>query len=418
MILGLGLAFFTGLPTLFFQGMGEAKKAMYGALMTVFFNIFLSFILVFKLGFVGPALGVFISVLLTTIFFLNMFHKNVNWPLVPIITKLILPLFLVNIALSSLVYVFNVSFWGLFLNKAWQVAVLGIEFLVVAGINLLVVWKTDYLDSKDKKLFLNYIFFPPNKLFRTQKAPRWEGPFDGMERIRPHMLHGRVFYEHYRRYQFAMGFVRGKKVLDAAGGAGYGSELLAHKAKEVVGIDYDLRAIKQCQQNYQRSNLGFIHGDVTRLNFPENDFDVIVSFETLEHIKNFRKCLSEFRRVLKPDGFLLLSVPNAKFDDPNNPYHINKFSQQRLREELTRYFKEVKILGQRYTVKGRAPIIKSAPLANGLLVSNLYSFLDNLFFSFSPKIYEKLRRYLYLRKIVITENHLNQAETFLAVCKN
>lgn len=420
MILGSGFAFFTSLPTLFFQGMGKPKMTMYGASVSLFLNILLSFILVINLGFVGPALGVFISVLLATIFFLNLFHRKVGWPLVSVIVKLILPPLFVNIALLLLVYIFNAFFWNLFLNRVWQLTILGIEFLISTGINLLVVWKTGYLDNRDKGLFLNYISFLSDKLTKTQKTPRWEGPFDGMERIRPDMLHGRVFYEHYKIYQFATSFVRGKKVLDAACGTGYGSELLAREAKEVVGVDYNIEIIKQCRRDYQnqKSNLSFELNDVIELNFPEDSFDVIASFETLEHVKDFRKCLSEFRRVLKSDGLLLLSVPNAKFDDPNNPYHINKFSQQMLRKELNRCFKKVKILGQRYTVRGKAPILESAPLANKPLVSYLYSFFDNVFFSFFPKIYEKLRRYLCLRKIVIGENHLNQAETFLAVCKN
>lgn len=418
MILGLGLTFFTGLPTLFFQGTGEVQYTMYGAFVALLLHIFLGFVFVIKFGFIGPAWGVFISVLLAVIFYLILFHKKTGWPLIPVIVKLVLPLLIINIASLSLIYIFKAVFWSLFLNRAWQVTILGIEFLVVVGINLLVVWKTDYLDSKDKRLFLNYILLLRDKLLGTQKTPRWEGPRDGMERVHSRMLHGRVFYEHYRRYQFATRFVRGKKVLDAACGTGYGSELFAYKAKEVVGVDYDLETIKQCQQDYQRSNLGFIHGDVTRLNFPEDNFDVIVSFETLEHVKDFRKCLFEFKRVLKPEGILLLSVPNQKFDNFNNPHHINKFSQQRLREELTRYFKEVKILGQRYAVKKKVPIIKSAPLVNRPLARYLYSFFDNVFFSFFPKIYEKLRRYLYLRKIVITENYLDRAETFLVVCKN
>lgn len=418
MILGLGLTFFTGLPTLFFQGMGEPKMTMYGASVSLFLNMLLSFVFVLKLGFMGPALGVFISVLLATIFYLNMFHKRVGWPVVPIITKLILPPFFVNTILLSLMYVFNLSFLGLFLNKVWQFIILGTEFLAVIGINFLIAWRTSYLDSKDKELFLNYISFLSDKLLKNQKTPRWKGPRNEVGRILPDMLHGRIFYEHFKRYRFAARFVRGKKVLDAACGAGYGSEMLACRAKAVVGVDYDLKAIKQCRRDYQRSNLRFAHSNVTRLDFPENDFDVIVSLETLEHVKNLRKCLSEFKRVLKPRGTLLLSVPNQKFDDSNNPLHVNKFSQQRLRKELTRYFKKVKILGQRYTVKGKVPIIKSAPLTNKPLVGYLYSFFDNVFFYLFPEIYEKLRRYLYLRKIVIADNRLDQAETFLAVCRN
>src|SRR5690606_33969585 len=93
-------------------------------------------------------------------------------------------------------------------------------------------------------------------------------------------------YEHLHRYAFAAQFVSGKKVLDLASGEGYGSYLLAKEANFVVGVDIDENAVKHASQKYQAENLNFVKGSICETPIKgEKEFDVIISFEAIEHIE-------------------------------------------------------------------------------------------------------------------------------------
>ena len=133
--------------------------------------------------------------------------------------------------------------------------------------------------------------------------------FDG-ERFLPE-CEREICYEHWHRYAFAAEFVKNARVLDAACGEGYGSYLLADTAEKVVGVDVSDAAITHATSRYaQADNLEFAVQDVTRLDFADNSFDVVVSFETLEHLAAQDVMLAEFRRVLKPEGLLIISTPD------------------------------------------------------------------------------------------------------------
>ena len=119
-----------------------------------------------------------------------------------------------------------------------------------------------------------------------------------------------IWYEHYHRYAMALQWVEGLDVLDAACGEGYGSDLLATRAKSVTGVDISETAISHAQNKYQRENLKFTSSNVIKLPFKDNSYDVVVSFETLEHLIEHDELVQEFRRVLKSDGRLIISTPD------------------------------------------------------------------------------------------------------------
>ena len=172
------------------------------------------------------------------------------------------------------------------------------------------------------------------------------------ERYVPWFDGAEIGYEHLHRYAFATQFVRNKSVLDLACGEGYGSNLLAGTAKHVVGIDLDEQTVKHAKNKYIRSNLDFRIGSITEI--PINGqrvFDVIVCFEALEHVDDHDRLLSEAKRLLAPGGLFFVSTPNKTLytDEPhfNNPYHVHELYFDEFKAELDRYFKQVKILGQR-----------------------------------------------------------------------
>jgi SAM-dependent methyltransferase len=160
-----------------------------------------------------------------------------------------------------------------------------------------------------------------------------ELPFTG-ERFIPGAA-GEIWYEHWHRYHFVAPLVSGREVLDVACGEGYGSALIARHAARVTGADIAPSAIAHARKRYASlRNLEFREGDCAALPFADASFDVVVSFETLEHIKAQEAFLDEARRVLRPDGLVVLSCPNkAEYSDKRD--HVNEFHVRELyRDEL------------------------------------------------------------------------------------
>ena len=122
-----------------------------------------------------------------------------------------------------------------------------------------------------------------------------------------------IWYEHWHRYVFAREFARDKRVLDAACGEGYGSNLLAAQARSVLGVDIADAAIAHARQRYATQlNLRFEQGDCTVLAPGNAQFDLVVSFETLEHVAAQEALIAGFARVLTDDGVLIVSSPDKR----------------------------------------------------------------------------------------------------------
>jgi SAM-dependent methyltransferase len=160
-----------------------------------------------------------------------------------------------------------------------------------------------------------------------------------------------IWYEHYHRYAMARHWVTGKDVLDAACGEGYGSHLLAQQANSVIGVDIDEQAICHADKTYQQDNLTFIQSDVLQLPLQDNTFDVVVSFETLEHLAEHQQLLAEFKRVLKPDGVLLISTPDKhEYSDKtgfDNEYHVRELYRSEFETLIDAHFENSQWFGQK-----------------------------------------------------------------------
>jgi 2-polyprenyl-3-methyl-5-hydroxy-6-metoxy-1,4-benzoquinol methylase len=164
----------------------------------------------------------------------------------------------------------------------------------------------------------------------------------------------RLVEEHVLRYKFITKYCYGKKILDIACGTGYGSYQLSQIAGLVVGVDLSDLSIKTAKERYQNENLSFIVGDCAQVSF-EHKFDVIVSFETVEHLdestrKKFYNICSNF---LENDGIFIVSTPNKKIcspysDKPLNKFHVLEFTKQKLELELSQIFSIQEWFGQRF----------------------------------------------------------------------
>lgn len=180
-----------------------------------------------------------------------------------------------------------------------------------------------------------------------------ETEFDGNlsftgERFIPGSIWGDIESEHLQRYYAIQNIVRSKKVLDAACGAGYGSAILAETAQEVTGIDISSETVEYDKNKYKAiGNLKFIEGSVTELPFPSHSFDVIVSYETIEHVdaESQQLFLKEIKRCLKPDGMLIMSTPDklvyTDIPDFHNEFHVKEFYKDEYYEFLKAEFKNV-----------------------------------------------------------------------------
>lgn len=175
--------------------------------------------------------------------------------------------------------------------------------------------------------------------------------------------------EHVHRYLSVASLCRGKAVLDAACGEGYGSRILASFALKVDGVDIDAGTIGAAQQKYPLDNLRFAQADLCALPFEMDQFDVICSFETIEHIADPFAALAEFRRVLKPGGLLIISTPdktiyNQSLAEPNS-FHVREFERDEFLDVLKARFSHVESYGQRVVFGSLlAAEGDSAPLAS------------------------------------------------------
>src|SRR4051812_40106490 len=105
------------------------------------------------------------------------------------------------------------------------------------------------------------------------------------ERYLPELDMPEISYEHWHRYLYASQFVAGKTVLDVASGEGFGSDLLAQTASSVVGVHIDQVSVTYASSRYVRDNLRFLQGTAEAIPISgEHLFDVVVSFETIEHL--------------------------------------------------------------------------------------------------------------------------------------
>lgn len=133
---------------------------------------------------------------------------------------------------------------------------------------------------------------------------------------------------HLQRYDFARSYVVGKCVADIACGTGYGVDLLKKKgnAAQVFGVDIDQKAVDYATEKYGGDSVRYVCAAGNATGLPDQAFDVITSFETIEHIPDDSSLMREFHRLLKPNGFLICSTPNS-WPLSIAPYHVREYDR-------------------------------------------------------------------------------------------
>ena len=183
-------------------------------------------------------------------------------------------------------------------------------------------------------------------------APSQTMAFDGERFVSG--VGGEIAHEHYLRYLFAMQFCHGKQVLDIASGEGYGSSLLGQVAASVKGVDLSREAVEFAGATYATPRVSFVEGDVRSIPLEDASFDVVVSFETVEHVTEHEQFLTEIKRVLRPGGLLVISSPNRDVylkGLPPNPYHRRESTMAEFIGLLESRFAHLRI-GQQRSLAG------------------------------------------------------------------
>jgi SAM-dependent methyltransferase len=169
------------------------------------------------------------------------------------------------------------------------------------------------------------------------------------ERVIPGQVDDDLLNEHLARYAFAARLARGKYVLDAGCGAGYGAAELAQTAQSVVGADIAAEAVAFARAHYRQPHLEFEQASCTALPHPDAAFDLVVAFEVIEHLPAWRDFLLEVRRVLAPTGQFIVSTPNklyyaeSRSDAGDNPFHAHEFEFDEFRAELSAIFPHISL---------------------------------------------------------------------------
>ncbi|MFH0790334.1 MAG: class I SAM-dependent methyltransferase [Candidatus Omnitrophota bacterium] len=179
-------------------------------------------------------------------------------------------------------------------------------------------------------------------------------------RIIPQEVPRKFYAQHLKPYEFLRNnSAAGKKILEVGCGDGYGCAYLACAADKVVGLDYEKDVVSAAQAKYKAPNLSFVCMDAARLQFEDGAFDVVCSFQVIEHILEDRlpRYLSEIKRVLKTGGKFYLSTlnlehamkPHAAYK--KNPAHRKEFNARELKDLLSGVFPGFKIYGLNLSLK-------------------------------------------------------------------
>jgi SAM-dependent methyltransferase len=187
---------------------------------------------------------------------------------------------------------------------------------------------------------------PPNG-DRPLTAPQL--PLDGNgERFVPEIHRGgSIEAEHEARYRWAAQLARGRAVLDAGCGVGWGSVVLSDAgATSVTGVDINPDALASARERAGDRDAEFQQADLQALPFDDEAFDLVVCFEAIEHVDDPSRALDGLARVLSPGGQLVISSPNRGVYPACNPHHVHEYASDELEAALHERFQHVAVYRQ------------------------------------------------------------------------
>jgi len=146
-----------------------------------------------------------------------------------------------------------------------------------------------------------------------------------------------------KAYNLAIPFVSGD-VLELGVGEGRGLELLSAEAKSYSAVDKIAESIEKLAPLYP--GVKFYKSNIPPLkDFESASFDLVLSFQVIEHIRDDKSFLKEIARVLRPGGKCLITTPNKKMTLSRNPWHIREYTSEELKELASAIFGVINMKG-------------------------------------------------------------------------
>lgn len=187
--------------------------------------------------------------------------------------------------------------------------------------------------------------------------------------------------DHLHRYSLVSNYVQDKIVLDIASGEGYGSNIISDKAAFVYGVDIDAKSIQEAQLKYKKDNLKFLVGSTSSIPLEDHAVDVVVSFETIEHHDEHIEMMNEIRRVLRPNGLLIISTPDKKnYTEKRNfvnKFHVKELYKHEFFDLIAQNFNSIQMLTQKY-VNGNSIIQEDTIDSEIKIFSGNYAAISNV----------------------------------------
>jgi 2-polyprenyl-3-methyl-5-hydroxy-6-metoxy-1,4-benzoquinol methylase len=147
----------------------------------------------------------------------------------------------------------------------------------------------------------------------------------------------------YKAYVVAQEYVHGD-VLEVGCGEGRGIGVLTKKAGSFTAVDKIEPVLNDLQKKYPAAK--FISMNIPPLaGLANNAYDVVVSFQVIEHIADDSLFLSEIHRVLKPGGIALVTTPNRKLSLTRNPWHVREYLPAELKQLALSVFPQAEMKG-------------------------------------------------------------------------
>lgn len=160
------------------------------------------------------------------------------------------------------------------------------------------------------------------------------------ERVSAELSDNFVFQRSRLAYFAAAERIAGR-VLEIGTGSGYGIKVIAPHAEQFVTVDKHAPA----PELISLPNVSFHQCTVPPLPFGAEQFDCVITFQVIEHIRRDAEFVGEIHRVLRPGGKLILTTPNAPMSLTRNPWHVREYTAGELKRLLQEQFRDVEVLG-------------------------------------------------------------------------
>ncbi len=149
-----------------------------------------------------------------------------------------------------------------------------------------------------------------------------------------------IHHRHLIAYQEAAKHIHGM-VLEIGSGEGYGIKILAPESTQYYAIDKHSTPVEDDSKNVVFHQLSVPPLSI----FEDNTFDMVVTFQVIEHIKNDQFFIQEIKRVLKQDGLLIMTTPNKTMSLTRNPWHVREYKLDGMTNLIAQHFSSFQING-------------------------------------------------------------------------